>query len=206
MTARNKVNSSRTGRLYRGPNNCLVCLRSLSFPEQRKRHDAIHRATRGVFEWIWDNDSFRSWMEVKRGMFWVSGKPGSGKSTLIKLLAWHPGLLAHLRQAVKCRRAVIVGHFFDHKAQSLAHSIEGLLHNIIWQLLQKESHLFTHILGRFSMLQNRQEAVGWTRQGLQQVFEAMVGGDRFTEGAGLAGELQFCIFLWMNLMDNTTRL
>src|ERR1700733_637613 len=41
-----------------------------------------------TFSWIWTADdlAFVSWLQSGAGIYWISGKPGSGKSTLMKYL------------------------------------------------------------------------------------------------------------------------
>jgi Tfp pilus assembly pilus retraction ATPase PilT len=78
-----------------------ILLRSLNFPTRWFRHDDIPVAERKTFEWIVQAvDSTEVDMEPKQpllvnwlvegnGIFWVSGKAGSGKSTLMKFISSH---------------------------------------------------------------------------------------------------------------------
>jgi len=63
-------------------------LKSLSFPTRPVRREVIRDAHAKTFGWIFQQPTERvrpsrlyNWLMTGRGTFWVSGKPGSGKST-----------------------------------------------------------------------------------------------------------------------------
>ena len=66
---------------------------SLGYPEMHDRDSKIHDAFSQTFEWALQDRSgsvpqhhFLQWLRCGDGVFWVSGKAGSGKSTLMKYL------------------------------------------------------------------------------------------------------------------------
>jgi ankyrin repeat protein len=134
-------------------------------------------------------------MKEMTGIFWIAGNPGSGKSTLMKHIFWHPTFRDHIWRTAEPRRVVIAGHFFDHKTEGLGRSMEGLYRSIIWQLLQREPRLFTHVLKVFSELQSYQGAVSWTRHDLEQIFRAMINSIQSEDGDSISQELHYCIFV-----------
>lgn len=52
------------------------------------------------------------WSRVGRGIFWVSGKPGYEKPTLMKFLADNPQTRAALVDRAGDRRVVVTSHYF----------------------------------------------------------------------------------------------
>jgi adenylate kinase len=69
-------------------------LASLKFDEMAFRHDRIPKAARDTFEWVYRAtesgeawSSFVAWLQGDDGVYWITGKPGSGKSTLMKFLS-----------------------------------------------------------------------------------------------------------------------
>ncbi|KAF2817974.1 uncharacterized protein BDZ99DRAFT_514195 [Mytilinidion resinicola] len=56
-------------------------LQSLQFEQMRSREDAVKKSHETTIEWIWATN-FLEWMETGNGIFWIAGKPGSGKSTI----------------------------------------------------------------------------------------------------------------------------
>ena len=81
-----------------------VLLESLNFVSRPYRHENIPAAHASTFEWIFpghgshmlQNDQnsleqsrFVNWLRSGSGTFWVFGKAGAGKSTLMKFIASH---------------------------------------------------------------------------------------------------------------------
>lgn len=69
-------------------------LATLSFSEHSEREERVSNALRNSFEWIYRDPeagvdlwaSFATWLEGGDGIYWISSKAGSGKSTLMKFL------------------------------------------------------------------------------------------------------------------------
>lgn len=84
------------------------------------------------FEWIWETP-FLSWLSSSDTFFWISGKPGSGKSTLMQHLAKSGRALRVLNNGG--RNYVILRFFFDYRAGSMeANSPIGVLKMFLSQL------------------------------------------------------------------------
>ncbi|KAJ5894868.1 hypothetical protein N7495_006559 [Penicillium taxi] len=60
-------------------------LRSLAFPQMLDRRDNIERCHTNTCQWILDLEKYKSWRQ-SRGLLWIKGKPGAGKSTLMAFL------------------------------------------------------------------------------------------------------------------------
>ncbi|KAH7308422.1 hypothetical protein B0I35DRAFT_380188, partial [Stachybotrys elegans] len=61
----------------------IECLRSLSFREQDYRYNDIHSA-KDSCEWLLEDSQYQTWMNSQRGLFWIKGNPGAGKSVVMK--------------------------------------------------------------------------------------------------------------------------
>lgn len=70
-------------------------LQSLSFDTMKHRSETIAEAHQETFEWIFSDSefrpwsNFREWLQSDNGLYWLSGKAGSGKSTLMKYIVGH---------------------------------------------------------------------------------------------------------------------
>ncbi|KAF5963252.1 ankyrin protein 3 [Fusarium bulbicola] len=78
------------GDVREGPQACVQlsgdeqeCLKSLSFPEQEHRYSDISYAS-DTCDWLLEDYNYQKWMNTSRGLFWIKGCPGTGKSTLMK--------------------------------------------------------------------------------------------------------------------------
>ena len=56
------------------------CLRDLNYPSLGRSHQPVREALLGIFEWVWSNKTlqFRDWIQQGHGIYWISGKAGSG--------------------------------------------------------------------------------------------------------------------------------
>ena len=61
---------------------------SLTFAARPVRHATIQEAHSKTFQWVFDaktdeksSTALARWLETESGIFWISGKPSSGKST-----------------------------------------------------------------------------------------------------------------------------
>lgn len=70
-------------------------------------------------------------------MFWISGKPGSGKSTFIKYLHTNPLTSKYLRNWYRSANCVQATFFFHHRGTAIQKSLEGLYRGILSQVLEQ---------------------------------------------------------------------
>jgi hypothetical protein len=71
-------------------------LLTLKFSVIRDRENRITEALTKTFEWVYQEDipgagrcdwsPFGTWLQSNTGLYWIAGKPESGKSTLLKYL------------------------------------------------------------------------------------------------------------------------
>ncbi|EXK24731.1 hypothetical protein FOMG_18558 [Fusarium oxysporum f. sp. melonis 26406] len=59
------------------------CLKSLSFPEQEHRYSELSYAS-DTCDWLLEDHNYQKWINTARGLFWIKGYPGTGKSVLMK--------------------------------------------------------------------------------------------------------------------------
>jgi hypothetical protein len=116
-------------------------LGQLSFESMGEREISIRPAHAKTFGWIFQEHSgaeFVQWLKSEDKLFWISGKPGSGKSTLMKYLSDHEYTLSHLEQWAGSFHLITANHFFWNPGkESLQKSPQGLLRSILYQLLKK---------------------------------------------------------------------
>ena len=67
----------------------------------------------------------------------MKGKPGSGKSTLMKFLATHKGTRRKLSQWGGQQRVVLASHFFWIAGESVQKSLTGLWQTLLFQVLKE---------------------------------------------------------------------
>ncbi|OAK96177.1 hypothetical protein IQ06DRAFT_296956 [Phaeosphaeriaceae sp. SRC1lsM3a] len=127
-------------------------LSRFTFLLMEDRQLAIPLAHRKTLVWLFgtpdaglrgnDTTSFATWLQSDDKIYWISGRPGSGKSTLIKFIASQHLTVEHLRAWAK-GEVVIAQYFFWSAAKSdLQKSQEGLLRSLLHQILrQRPDHI-----------------------------------------------------------------
>src|SRR3569833_2497551 len=81
------------------------------------RLDQIKDAADYTFDWVWKPQGFEAWLKSGGGIYWIVGKPGSGKSTMMKYLSSHPrtfDTLSDLSPKNRAARSIIAVHCFDY--------------------------------------------------------------------------------------------
>lgn len=138
------------------PNLITAVKSALYFREDADRLVEIKPAHGQTFDWIFENTesateaSFRQWLEKGNKCFWVNGKAGSGKSTLMKFIRSHY-LLPHLLKIwAGKKQLVIVSYFFWYAGRVLQKSYEGVLRSLLHQILDARPELVTTIFPRLS--------------------------------------------------------
>ncbi|KAI1420431.1 hypothetical protein F5Y12DRAFT_773072 [Xylaria sp. FL1777] len=140
-----------TGKTYAKEHSVLA---DLDYDRRRARHAKIHHAHQSTFNWVFDNASQRSragkeilaWLEHGNGTFWVSGKPGAGKSTFMKFVADHPNTGEALRHWAFPDHAILACHYFDLGGTPIQRSLEGLLRSLLYHILRQAPGLISTVL------------------------------------------------------------
>ena len=120
-------------------------LDSLWFNEVYSRQEKIKDAHKETFEWIFDKtgkavrpwDNFVQWLEDGQNTYWINGKAGSGKSTLMSYLCQDSRTIGSLQAWSGDKDVLMPKFFFWSGGASMERSIEGLLRSLLWQLLQE---------------------------------------------------------------------
>ncbi|KAI8678925.1 NACHT domain-containing protein [Fusarium keratoplasticum] len=142
-------------------------LASLWFATMQDREDAIHAAYHRTYEWLlcdpiaeqkhWDN--FRNFLSGDADIYWITGKAGSGKSTLTKFAIHHPETMKALLRWANEKSLNRASFYFYYKGTKLEKSDVGVLRSLLHQILCKR-----HDLIRFAFPE-RFEAFRFGRNG-----------------------------------------
>lgn len=101
--------------------------------------DSLDKELRGDRFHAWEK--FTTWLESGNGLFHIVGKPGSGKSTAMKVIARHPAT----RQLLSCwagnSRLVLAKFFFWKPAGPAQNSLESFMRGILFDVLRTAPEL-----------------------------------------------------------------
>ncbi|ORY14705.1 hypothetical protein BCR34DRAFT_225132 [Clohesyomyces aquaticus] len=115
-------------------------LGSLPFKAMTTRQSKIPEAHACTFDWIFDPEcevGFAEWLRHGDGIYWISGKPGSGKSTLTKHLYRHSQTKEALGIWADGQHLVTASFFFWSIGTPMQKSQEGLLRSLLFEILRQ---------------------------------------------------------------------
>ncbi|KAF6790299.1 high-affinity nicotinic acid transporter [Colletotrichum sojae] len=111
-------------------------VQSLHFELIRARESDIQDAYENTFRWMFEDRTshFTEWLRGEHGIYWITGKAGAGKSTLMKYLTGNRRTHNSL-QLWSGDGLVIARHHFWSAGTPLQKSQEGLLRTILREIL-----------------------------------------------------------------------
>ncbi|KAF5570987.1 hypothetical protein FPHYL_822 [Fusarium phyllophilum] len=115
---------------------------------------------------IWE--CFSTWLQSDDNLFWIRGKPGSGKSTLIKFVinndntkrllgSWHPNTR-------------ILSHFFWKIGSEPQNSIRGLLCSLLYNLLSDDDDAIDQVLREFKFSESKDYYKEWSSSEAERIL------------------------------------
>ena len=111
-----------------------ILLDSLRFDQIDARQMTIKNAHAKTCKWLLTKPEYIDWLDTTKlgehhGFLWIKGKPGTGKSTLMKFA------LAHARRSMKDR--TIISFFFNARGEDLEKSTIGAYRSLLLQLFEQ---------------------------------------------------------------------
>jgi hypothetical protein len=121
-----------------------TCLESFGSPGSENRLTEILEPSEHTFKWLWKRETmFTHWLAHGQGAYWISGKPGSGKSVLMKEIS------SGIQNQYMRPDLITVRHFFNSRGTPMERSFEGFLRSILKQILRQAPALFECTIDRF---------------------------------------------------------
>ncbi|KAI1256787.1 hypothetical protein MGN70_001913 [Eutypa lata] len=192
--------SSSMSQLYNRSQSTMLLhriLRSLHYTTIKERQHRIPEAYIETFTWIFKGSSpdqscqikFVDFLQGAGNLFWVQGKPGSGKSTLMKFLSSHAESRLHLGQWASGseRKLLLASHFFWYAGTRLQKSQAGLLRSLLYEILRQcpeIAPLVSSLHPEFRMYEEQDWS--WAHEDLLCIFSRV-----FKAYPGIA----FCFFI-----------
>lgn len=131
---------------------------SLRFDTITERYEGIAEAHKHTFDWIFqpmeNNEDpnedgwsdYVQWLRKGEGLYWIHGKPGSGKSTLMKFIYENPKTYEHLLIWANGTPYYLAPFFFWSGGTKLQKSQDGLLRSLLLDVLQRIPELVPYVL------------------------------------------------------------
>lgn len=179
-----RLQSSTLAALYQAQEFEIKFLQSLHFPLIDDRYESIPEAHCQTFSWIFieseQKDGFSSnfvkWLREGRGIYWVNGKAGSGKSTLMRYIFNDERTRIHLNHWAEGVSLEVAGFFFWNSGSLIQRSQRGLFQSLLFQILQRRPNLvrvaFPEAWARNSVSEIASTTVAWQHHSLSSLKAA----------------------------------
>lgn len=148
-------------------------LDSLRFDQIDARQMNIKRAHAKTCEWLLDKSEYHDWRDPSKlgehhGFLWIKGKPGAGKSTLMKFA------LANARQRVDTKgNLIVLSFFFNARGDELEKSTVGMYRSLLLQLLERLPSLQA-VFDSLGLTARNAGGCQWSVESLKSLFEQAV--------------------------------
>ncbi|KAH8702668.1 ankyrin repeat-containing domain protein [Phaeosphaeriaceae sp. PMI808] len=111
-----------------------MLLDSLRFDQIDARQMTIKNAHVKTCKWLLKNSRYLDWLDVGKlsehhGFLWIKGKPGTGKSTMMKFA------LINARKTMK--DSILLSFFFNARGEDIEKSTIGTYRSLLLQLLER---------------------------------------------------------------------
>ncbi|KAK1513541.1 uncharacterized protein CCOS01_14483 [Colletotrichum costaricense] len=146
------------------------CLRSLSFREQEYRYSDVY-STKNTCGWLLEDPQYQAWSDSARGLFWIKGNPGTGKSVLMKFA---------VTKMDRRRSGELVVSFFIHgRGNPLQKTPLGVFRALLNSMLKSFPQYLSQLTERFKDRQARFGAYeenrwNWTERELQDFMSEIL--------------------------------
>jgi hypothetical protein len=112
--------------------NRAKLVKSLDFPQMGERFQSIRSPYPDTCRWLLANTRYLTWLDDRQfeqhhGLLWLKGKPGSGKSTLMKFI------FGHAREQKLAD--IHISFFFNARGSDTEKSTEGMYRHLLFRLL-----------------------------------------------------------------------
>jgi NACHT domain len=180
-----------------------MVLESLRYPTMTVRMENMEEAHVRTFDWIFQEcksdqilwDSFFKWLTDNSGIYWINGKAGSGKSTLMRYIYANPKTRRLLSNWAAPLPPTSATFFFWNNGNKLQKDRVGFLRSILYEIFDQHRGLILNLLPALwarsytsliqSITQRKRET--WSVTILSRLFRELVAQDKIP--------LKVCLFV-----------
>lgn len=142
---------------------------ALSFVRMKERFAKVATDHADTCRWVFETRQFLEWrnsdlLDQHHGFLWIKGKPGAGKSTIMK---------SAVKRASEEKDAghMILSFFFEKSGNPLLRSTEGMFRSLLCQIVQDLPELCKQVLRKDADVYREE---GWQLELLKHLFSEAV--------------------------------
>ncbi len=145
-------------------------MESLRYHAIDARYATIKTAHTKTCRWLLKKPEYQDWLDINKtpdhhGFLWIRGKPGSGKSTLVKFA------VGDARKAIT--ETIVISFFFNARGEDLEKSTLGMYRSLLFQILTAIPDLQI-VLDCLRSTVAEEEVYRWEKDDLQSLFAAAI--------------------------------
>ncbi|CAG8971564.1 hypothetical protein HYALB_00009213 [Hymenoscyphus albidus] len=152
----------------------LNSLRDSNMNTSRNQIENNHAET---FSWIFDPegqrpwDSFPEWLSGDSSeIYWIRGKAGSGKSTLMKFLVEADETKTYLNRSAPGH--MVYSYFIWNSGSTMQRSLKGLLSSLLYQIFDEDSKIMAEALRTCPHISKAQNTNDWSIESLRSFLSS----------------------------------
>ncbi|KAK8103282.1 hypothetical protein PG984_016428 [Apiospora sp. TS-2023a] len=171
-------------------------LKRLHFTSISTRERKIEKAHKGTFKWLANPSAqanqlkscphFFHWLRDGDGIFWLHGKPGSGKSTFMKFAFAQESVAESLQHWADGCKLFKASFYFWCAGYPLQKSLEGLLRTLLFKILQQMPDAIPSIVSDPELTVPLSYNEDWDLDTLFRMYEIIVHQKK---------DVKFCFFI-----------
>ncbi|KAI0414392.1 hypothetical protein F5X98DRAFT_377847 [Xylaria grammica] len=179
---------------------------SLWFRKIDQRQSEIKEPAPSTLDWLFESISdehssldvtwsnFKQWLREDTSTYWISGKAGSGKSTLIAHIVNDPRTLEELDVWSNGHKLEILSFFFWRAGSQIQNSVSGLLRSLLYQLCHLEDAIADTVIS-FLSSPTRKKTTGTLPRLLIPAWRDRHLLECISKAIQSSQDLRFCIFI-----------
>ncbi|KAK6840192.1 hypothetical protein PG987_006058 [Apiospora arundinis] len=168
-------------------------LKKLYFKSISTRERKIEKAHSSTFQWLVNSDQqpkqcldFTTWLRRGTGVFWIHGKPGSGKSTFMKFVCNQEVVRDYIQDWANGDQLVTASFYFWYAGSRLQNSLEGLLRTLLFEMLRHVPGVIPSITSDSKLKLPLSYDEDWDLDTLFKMYDIVLRGQR---------GVKFCFFI-----------
>ncbi|KAH6641057.1 hypothetical protein F5144DRAFT_599720 [Chaetomium tenue] len=164
---------------------------SLRAAQINERVAEVENAHEHTFDWVFSpyKSGFLEWLHGDGGLFWIKGKPGSGKSTLMKYL--HRDARTKNALSQNGRKVLAMPAFFFHsRGTETEKSFDGVFRSLFYQLLLDVPEVVDSVAGIYREFKEQDLKCPWFLHQLRTAMENLRRQD-----------IEGCICVFIDALD-----
>lgn len=168
------------GRSEADERRARAIVETLAHPHLRRRWEDVPNAPQSTFAWLLDpvipkstqTSGLLSFLNSEHGLFWIRGRPASGKSTFMKFLTDTRRTDDVMKEWATDHDITIASHYFWAPGSTMQKSQQGMLQSLVYQLLLADLTIVPAVC--WKRWEDRVSSASWSIEELWSCLETIV--------------------------------